>query len=375
MNKFLLAISLFIFLGFLAIRFFPLSDRKSTETEKQSQADQLKEKDFEVIAGNLEIPWEVAFLPFNSTSTPLSVNAQGEPDEILVSERPGTLLLLKNKQKIPVEGVEHVGEGGLLGLAIHLNFTSNHWIYLYLTSQTDKGLENRVERYQLEGNQLKLRQVILQGIVGAPNHDGGRIAFGPDGYLYVTTGDAQNENSAQNIKSLNGKILRVRDDGSIPADNPFGNAVYSYGHRNPQGLTWDKDGQLWATEHGQSALDELNLIGKGKNYGWPIIQGDEKKEGMINPVIQSGPSTTWAPAGAAYYNGSIFFGGLRGEILYEYKIADYSLKEHFRGQFGRIRAIVLGPDGNLYFTTSNRDGRGNPRADDDKIIRVNLNSL
>lgn len=352
------------------------ADRRPPLVQQEQQDTTSNVAGIEVIAENLDIPWEVAFLPANSVSG---------VGEILVTERPGTLLLLKGGQKIPIEGVSHVGEGGLLGLAVHPNFSSNHWIYLYLTTGTDGNLTNKVERYRLEGSQLSERKVIISGISGSANHDGGRIAFGPasveatagksDYYLYITTGDAENPQSAQNINSLNGKILRVKDDGSIPPDNPFGNAVYSWGHRNSQGLAWDNQGRLWATEHGrsgiQSGLDELNLIEKGKNYGWPVIQGDQKREGMVSPVIQSGPNTTWAPSGATFYDGSIFFSGLRGEALFEYRIDENSLKTHFQGEFGRIRAVVLGPDGYLYLTTSNTDGRGNPKVGDDKLIKVN----
>lgn len=329
----------------------------------------VKKEDVEVIAWNLEIPWEIAFLPSG---------------EMLVTERSGNLVKIDNDRTvIKINGVSHIGEGGLLGIAVHPQFLDNHLIYLYLTTEENGKITNRVERYKLEGTKLLDRKVIVAGILGSSIHDGGRMAFGPafvsqsgtsagreDYYLYITTGDAGSPNLAQDKNSLNGKILRVTDDGLPPSDNPFGNAVYSYGHRNPQGLAWDENGKLWATEHGQSAQDELNLIEKGKNYGWPVIQGDERKEGMVSPIIQSGDDT-WAPAGATFFDDSIFFGGLRGEALYEYQIGKKQLKTHFKGQFGRIRAVVLGPDDFLYMTTSNRDGRGSPKEEDDKIIKIN----
>ncbi len=334
-------------------------------------------KDIEIIAENLQIPWEIAFLPGG---------------DLLVTERPGMLRRIGKEGRVyTIEGVEHVGEGGLLGLALHPQFLENQWIYLYLTTQNDAGLINRVERYRYAGDRLTEKTIIIDNIPGAVNHDGGRIAFGPnsapdgamvgkpDYYLYITTGDAGNPNLAQDINSLAGKILRLKDDGLIPSDNPFGSAVWSYGHRNPQGLAWDGKGQLWATEHGrsgiQSGLDELNFIKKGSNYGWSMIEGDERKEAMETPFINSGSAETWAPAGVAYFKGRIFFTGLRGESLYEIVISQdgkvESTKAHLRGEFGRLRAIQIGPDGYFYLSTSNTDGRGDPRTGDDKIIRLN----
>jgi glucose/arabinose dehydrogenase len=324
--------------------------------------------DVEIVAEGLEIPWEVAWLPDGS---------------MLVTERPGRLSkIATSRQVIPIAGVEHVGEGGLLGLAVHPHFTQNHWIYLYLTTQSEGGLINRVERYQLVNSQLSDRKVVLDGIPGASFHDGGRLAFGPDGLLYITTGDAGQESNAQDPQSLAGKILRVGDDGSIPTGNPFANPVYSWGHRNPQGLAWDRAGRLWATEHGrsgiQSGLDEINMIMRGHNYGWPIIQGDEQQADMDKPVVHSGPRETWAPAGAAIWGDSLFFAGLRGESLYEAKLQDGRVEgvvAHFYQQFGRLRVVALGPDNYLYLATSNRDGRGSVQTGDDKIFRIKPASL
>lgn len=322
------------------------------------------ESAIEIVADNLQIPWEIAFLPNG---------------DLLVTERPGTLKRIgKEGRAFNIKGVWHVGEGGLLGVAVHPDFDEQGWIYLYFSEKNDDGqMINSVWQYWFANNELMTPAPVLSGIPGAAYHDGGRIAFGPDGYLYITTGDASNPESAQDINSLAGKILRIDPRGEIPPDNPFSNAVWSYGHRNPQGLAWDDMGRLWATEHGRSGIfsgyDELNLIEKGKNYGWPVIQGPETKTGMTSPVVQSGTKETWAPAGAAFWDGSIFFAGLRGESLYEAKITDgeVKLKVHFRNEFGRIRAVVLGPDGYLYITTSNTDGRGDPYPNDDKIIRIN----
>ena len=327
-------------------------------------------KPIEIIAENLKIPWEVAFLP---------------DKDVLVTERPGTILRVGTDRKIyHIEGVESSGERGLMGLVLHPNFEQNKLIYLYFTTDTNGTLRNKIERYRLEKDNLYDKTVIIDNIPGSIYHDGGRIEFGPDGMLYITTGDAGQPHLAQNKNSLAGKILRIEDDGSIPEDNPYKNAVWTYGHRNSQGLVWDNQGRLWATEHGrsgaQSGLDELNLIEKGKNYGWPTIQGDETRTEMETPVINSGPNYTWAPADIEFINGSLFFSGLRGEALYEAKINDLvtperissapEIKIHFLKEFGRLRATRLSPDGYLYITTSNTDGRGEPKSGDDKLIRI-----
>jgi len=313
----------------------------------------------EVVLENLNIPWELTFLPSG---------------EMLLTERGGRLLLVgESKDVIEIGGVTHRGEGGLLGLALHPDFEDNNFVYLYLTTGSLTGLSNRVERYRLVDKSLTDRTVIIENIPGAIYHDGGRIAFGPDKMLYVATGDAGNKPSAQDKNTLAGKILRLNDDGSIPSDNPFGNAVYSYGHRNVQGLAWDSEGNLWATEHGQSSFDELNKIEKGGNFGWPNIQGDQSAEGMIRPQAHSGASETWAPAGMAFLDGHIIFAGLRGQSLYATDVSDGSAKDltnYLRSEFGRLRSVTIGPDNMLYIFTNNRDGRGNPISTDDRIIKI-----
>jgi glucose/arabinose dehydrogenase len=316
-------------------------------------------EDVEVVAQNLEIPWSIVFLE----------------EDILVTERTGNLVKIGG-QKIKVEGVEHVGEGGLLGAVLHPNFKENRYIYLYLTSKGSEGLTTRVERFKYD-DELSEKKTIISGIPGAAYHDGGRMAF-KEGYLYITTGDAGNADLAQDINTLAGKVLRIKDDGSIPKDNPFGNEVYSYGHRNSQGITWDSQGRLWSTEHGRSGIktgmDEINLIEKGKNHGWPEIEGDMEKDNMISPAVHSGARETWAPASAVYHNGSIFFGGLRGESLYEYDIDKSKVRAHFRGKFGRIRDVAVKGE-YMYFTTSNTDGRGTMREGDDKLLRVKFSTI
>src|SRR3989344_3553522 len=323
--------------------------------------DQNQSAQITVIAQNLEIPWGLVFLPNKS---------------ILFTERTGRVRMIDKNGKlsptpvVTISAVKHIGEGGLLGITLHPYFAENGYVYLYYTySSTGDNTLNKVVRFKFENGKLVNEQVIVNNIPGAANHNGGRIKFGSDNFLYITTGDAGNPSRAQDRNSLAGKILRVTDEGSAAPGNPFGNLVYSYGHRNPQGLAWDSQGRLWATEHGPSTKDELNLIEMGKNYGWPTIQGDEKRDGLETPVINSG-SSTWAPAGTAFLEEKIFFGGLRGEALFQYDISTGTLKEQFKEQFGRIRDVVLGPDNFLYITTSNRDGRGRVQEGDDKIIKI-----
>ncbi len=348
---------------FFSNQFYKPSSQTISENTKMNNNNEIST--WEIVAKNLNIPWEITFLP---------------DGDMLVTERPGTLKRIgKNQQNYTINEVKHIGEGGLLGMALHPDFSQNNWIYFYYTTESKDTLKNVVVRYNLDHKGLTNKTIILDNIPAARNHNGGRISFGPDGYLYITTGDAQNPQLAQDIKSLAGKILRVKDDGSIPSENPYSNEVYSYGHRNPQGIAWDNQFRLWATEHGRSGFysgfDELNLIQKGKNYGWPIIQGNETKNNMETPVINSGPNETWAPASLTFKDNSLFFTGLRGETLYQATILPdnkVSLQKHFFQQFGRLRAITLGPDGYLYISTSNTDGRGFPKKNDDKIIKINL---
>ena len=317
----------------------------------------------EIIAENLSIPWEVVFLP---------------DGELLVTERIGRVVLLKAGVTIPIAGVRHVGEGGLFGAELHPNFSDNNYLYLYQTTEVADGLVNRVDRYTLVDATLTFDRTIIDNLPGAMYHDGGRIAFGPDGYLYVTLCDAGDPNAAQDSGSLAGSILRYTDAGTIPEDNPFANAVYSYGHRNAQGLAWDSAGVLWSTEHGRSGIrsgyDELNRIESVTNYGWPVVEGDETGEGFMPPVRHSGADTTWAPGGLAYHDGYLYTPGLRGETLYRATLDGTEISgwdEFFVGEYGRLRTVSVGPDGLLYLTTSNRDGRGSPASSDDIIIRIN----
>lgn len=317
-----------------------------------------------VIAKTLDTPWALAFLEKNSMLVTL------RSGHVIKVETNGTITPITTLSE-----VKEIGEGGLLGIALHPDFSINHYVYLYYTfSETGNNTQNRVVRYIFENNTLKEDKTIVDNIPGAIFHNGGRIKFGPDNNLYIATGDARDPSLAQSKTSTAGKILRVTDDGKPVSDNSFSNQIFSYGHRNPQGLAWDTEQNLWASEHGNSAHDEVNTIEKGKNYGWPIIEGTQAKPGLQSPVIESG-SDTWAPSGAAIVNGKLYFAGLRGEALYEMDLSTKNLKEYFKSELGRIREVVLGPDTMLYITTSNTDGRGNPQEDDDKIIKINPKKL
>jgi glucose/arabinose dehydrogenase len=314
------------------------------------------------LSDGLRIPWEIAFLP---------------DGDILVTERPGTLRRLgEHSAQYTIPDVHHHGEGGLLGMALHPDFERNNYLYLYQTVSTGGRIINRVYRFTFTDDGPTARTLIFDNIPGARFHNGGRIAFGPDGYLYITTGDAEVPSLSQDPGSLAGKILRIADDGSIPADNPFGTAVYSYGHRNPQGLAWDSGGRLWSTEHGAVGNDEINLIAAGNNYGWPVIEGDAARAGMETPVLHSTRTDTWAPAGMTILDDVIYFGGLRGQSLYAAAIhnGQLALTPHINEEYGRIRAVGA-RNGYLYFTTSNRDGRGQIVEGDDKIIRIHPSLL
>lgn len=306
------------------------------------------------IATNLDVPWGIAFLPDGS-----ALIAERDSGAIQHMPQPG---VVKNVGGVP--GVAARGEGGLLGLA-----TAGQTVFAYLTTAGD----NRVVTMRFDGSSLTEPSPILTGIPAGSVHDGGRIAFGPDGKLYVTTGEAGDAGLAQDRSSLGGKILRINSDGSIPPDNPDpASPVWSFGHRNIQGLAWDSAGRLWVTEYGANRVDELNLIQRGGNYGWPMAEGRADTEGLIDPAIEWGTGEA-SPSGLAYFGGSLWVACLRGQRLYRVPVgADGSAADPvplFVGQYGRLRTVVAAPDGALWFTTSNRDGRGSARDGDDRILQ------
>ena len=309
----------------------------------------------EIIAQNLRVPWSIDFLPGG---------------RMIFTERSGQVSILDDGQPKVVGEIDisEISESGLLGIAVDPEFVNNKFIYLYYTH--DKG--NQVSRFVLN-EKLEDEFILLDNIPSAQFHDGGRIKFGPDGKLYITTGDATIPSSAQDINSLAGKILRTNKDGTIPEDNPFGNYVYSYGHRNPQGLAWHPTTkELYASEHGPIRNDEINLIKPGKNYGWPT---EECQAIKYQAPLRCYSEFTLAPGGAAFLDNELFVAGLRGSQLRRITFAADGTtiisEEALLSNLGRIRDVVE-YQGALYIATSNRDGRGVPRKGDDKILKIVL---
>ena len=324
------------------------------------------ELNVDVIVDGLNNPWEMVFAPNG---------------DIFFTERDGRIWIIEEFGEAKViETFPKSGsyEGGTLGLALHPEFEKNKMIYVYQTNLEFEFFQNKVFRFTVDGDELKDKQTVIDDIPGAPWHDGGRIAFGPDDKLYITTGDAVNPGWSQDLSSLAGKILRINPDGTIPDDNPFDSPIYSYGHRNPQGIAWNSDGLFVSSEHGPSGEmgyghDEINVIVKGKNYGWPKVVGDSSDVSFVNPIIHSG-ERTWAPSGMLYFDsnkipsleGKFLVGALRGQHLMVVDVAQdgslISAEKMFEGEFGRIRTAQIGPDGVLYLLTAN--------GNNDKIVRI-----
>ncbi len=334
----------------------------------------------ETVAGGLEVPWAFAFLPDGN---------------MLFTERPGRVRLIENGKLKPeniylVPDVEPSGESGLMDISIHPQFAENKYVYLAYAYNND-GKRVKVVRYKYDGKTFIEPKIIIDNIPAARFHAGTRADFGPDGKLYVTTGDSTEWKLAQKPDSIAGKTLRLNDDGSIPEDNPFVKdknyhpEIWTIGHRNAQGLAWSSEGLMFQTEHGPSGFDgpgggdEVNIVERGKNYGWAEIHHKQTKEGMESPLLEYTPSC--APASAMFYTGdkfpefkgNFFFGCLRGTKIVRVKLDGRRVigqENLLEGNFGRIREIAEGPDGFIYFSTSNRDGRGNPAKDDDRILRI-----
>ncbi|WP_194709681.1 PQQ-dependent sugar dehydrogenase [Radiobacillus deserti] len=342
-------------MGILLIGCSNQEDSSRHQTTENSEYEDSNHSTVKVIASQLEEPWEI--VPYK--------------ESIYVSERKGLIVeIVENEQKRkPVQFHQELSdkpEAGLLGLVLPEDFQESKRAIAYYSYVQAGNIYQRVTTLIEEDTFWQEGVTILDQIPGGTYHQGGRLEIGPDQKLYITTGDATMPDQAQNLESLAGKILRVNLDGSIPSDNPFPNSpIYSYGHRNPQGMTWTNDGVMYATEHGNQAHDELNHIQKGSNYGWPIIQGNSAVDGMEKPIIHSGEDT-WAPSGLAYYRDYLYFAGLRGQSIFRYDIEQEQLASWLDG-FGRIRDVQASETG-LYFITNNTDGRGNPSSEDDQLL-------
>lgn len=344
---------------------FACANSNSSQQNNSQSSSTPAENEVEILAENLVVPWGISFLP---------------DGRLIFSERNGYISILnlqtKELKKVGERDIRDRAEGGLLGLAVDPDFTNSKFVFIYETI----GTGNRVVRLKLENDLLTEDKILVDSIPHAWFHDGGILCFGPDGYLYAGTGDARDPESSQDLKSYAGKILKMDKEGNAPADNPFGNLIYSYGHRNVQGICWDKNGTMYASEHGPSGElngwcchDELNKIEKAGNYGWPFVIGNSKKEGTILPLSHSG-NDTWAPGGIAIQNGKLYMACLRGERLIEFNLEKNNTQNDlFTDSLGRLRNIIITPNGSLLFCSSNRDGRGNADKTDDKIYILRSN--
>lgn len=359
--------------SFIRNKIFSYNNKAKVKV-RETQSRQFPYK-IEVIAENLFVPWAIAL---------------SKKGNIYFTERSGQIRVIKDG-KLQIQPLISFaapfvseGEGGLLGIALDPDFTKNHYMYVMHSYAEGGKIYNRIIRLIENNDRAGVDRVILDKIPGGRIHNGGRIKIGPDQKLYITTGDAGNSALAQDITSLAGKILRIELDGSIPKDNPINNSpVYSLGHRNPQGLAWNSENILYESEHGQFAHDEINIIKPGTNYGWPIVQGNEESTKIVTqkPLVQSGEDT-WAPSGITFvssgpWKGKLLVATLRGQQLLAISLNNEgtmvtSIESWLKNEYGRLREVVEGNNGELYITTSNRDGRGTAVAADDRIIKLSL---
>ncbi|MDP8970075.1 MAG: PQQ-dependent sugar dehydrogenase, partial [Actinomycetota bacterium] len=320
-------------------------------------------REVSVIATGLQAPWDIVFVPGGRAYL-----TERDTGRLLVREPDGAVREVQRFE------VDNDGEGGLLGLAASPGFAQDGLLYAFMTTASD----NRLLRFRPG----EPGQPILTGLPAASYHDAGRIDFGPDGMLYVTTGDAGVPSRSQDPGSLAGKVLRLTADGGVPPDNPLpGSPVYALGLRDPQGLAWDAAGRLYATEFGPDRDDEVNLIVPGGNYGWPEVTGAAGDPRFVDPLVVRQPrEASWSGAAILLdgavpeWEGSLFAAGLRGQRLWRFPLDDQGrvtgAEELLVGQFGRLRQVVQALDGSLWILTSNRDGRGDPVATDDRIVRI-----
>ncbi|MBC2933256.1 sorbosone dehydrogenase family protein [Nocardioides sp. zg-1228] len=329
-------------------------------SESTSGASSGRPEVVDTLVEDLEVPWGADFLPDGTAVVTERISGR-----VLGIDEGGEVTTLGT-----IADAAPQGEAGLLGVAVSPDFDSDRTLFLYLTTATD----NRVVKARLDGTRLSSPTVVLDGIPAGFIHDGGRIAFGPDGHLYVTTGETGDPDLAQDPESLAGKILRITPDGDPAPGNPDPDSpVWSLGHRNVQGLAWDDEGRLWASEFGDSEWDELNLVEKGGNYGWPRIEGAGDDPDYVDPQVVW-PVDQASPSGLAFADGHLWMAGLRGQRLWRIAVSEDGEAAKPRAflteEFGRLRTVAAAPDGLLWVTTSNRDGRGQPTPADDRIVRV-----
>ncbi|MEE2031770.1 PQQ-dependent sugar dehydrogenase [Rhodococcus sp. CC-R104] len=318
------------------------------------------------VASGLDTPWGIAFLPGGAA---------------LVTERDtGRILQVGTDNSVRevgrIDETVAQGESGLLGIAVSPTFDTDRFVFLYVTTSEDNRILRSTYSTNSDGTTLSEPTVILDGIPAGRIHDGGRLVFGPDGMLYAATGEAGDRELAQDPGSLGGKILRITVDGEPAPGNPDpASPVYSLGHRNVQGLAFDDRDRLWASEFGQNDVDELNLITAGGNYGWPEVEGAGGGDEFVDPVL-TWPVSEASPSGLAFADGRLWMASLRGERLWRIDVLPdggaASPTDFFTGEYGRLRTVVVAPDASLWLTTSNRDGRGQPADDDDRILNVVL---
>lgn len=358
-----------------------LTENEIVSTEADAENGAAAEKfRVETVAANLEVPWAFAFLPDGN---------------LLFTERPGRVRIIENgrlktEPVFKVPDVEPSGESGLMDISLHPNFKENEFVYLAYAYDSD-GKRVKIVRYKFDGKTFTEPKAVIENMPAASNHAGTRARFGPDGKLYITTGDASDKEIAQKTDSLGGKTLRLNDDGTVPADNPFVGdkkyrpEIWTIGHRNAQGLAWSADGVMFQTEHGPSGFDgrgggdEVNIVERGKNYGWAEISHKETREGLISPLLEYTPAC--APASAMFYEGkafpqfkgNFFFGCLRSTRIVRVVLDGSRVVKQenlLTDVYGRIREMAQAPDGSIYFSTSNQDGRGDAADNDDKIMRI-----
>lgn len=340
-----------------------MTESSKSMVSEESAFDEELDTALTVMAEGLMIPW--------------SIEKQG--NIFYLTERGGHIVKIENdvveRQEVHLqETLSTAAEAGLMGFVLAPDFEETGEAFAYYTYEGEVGPTNRIVIMKLNDSVWVEQQVLVDEIPSGSYHHGGRLKMGPDGKLYATTGDATIPDLAQDINSLAGKILRMNMDGSIPDDNPFPDSyIYSYGHRNPQGIVWLKNGTMYASEHGNSANDEINLINPGENYGWPVIKGKEEQSEMITPLFTSGFFETWAPSGMATDEEQLYVAGLRGNAVFVFDLETEEVASYLR-EFGRIRDVFVEGEF-LYFVTNNHDGRGKPNEADDHLYRIGLNEL